>query len=58
MCFRVLLGQTGPSVSQESRALLVFEERTELMDVRERGVIQALQGAQERRETLERTVPR
>lgn len=52
------MGQTGPSVVQESRALLVFEERMELMDVRERGGIQAQQGALERRETLERTVPR
>lgn len=43
---------------QESRVLLEFLERTELQDAKGRGDHQACQAALERRETLERTVPR
>lgn len=58
MCFRVLSGQTGLLVLQESRVLVEFEERTELKGVKEKGDIQAQLELPERKETLERTVPR
>lgn len=54
----VLLGQTGTSALQESKALLEFEGRLEPLDFKERVDLQAQQAVLERRESLERMVLR
>lgn len=50
--------QTGPSVLRESRAPLEFEGRTEPLDSKERGDLQAWQAPLERLETPARMVLR